>query len=116
MTNWEMPKENSIDALRHGIQFSDGVELDLRMDGEGELVIFHDEFISGNAPIKDRCVEVLSTSELKSSGVVEFEELLADKRFTEEWQGGGKTVDIEVKLTHKMSKICLLYTSDDADD
>ena len=105
MTNWEIPKENSIDALRHGIQYSDGVEFDLRMDGEGELVIFHDEFISGNAPIKDRCIEVLSTSELKSSGIAEFEELLADKRFTEEWQEEGKTVDIEVKLPHPMSKI-----------
>ncbi len=45
--NWRQPEENSIEALVHGIKFSDGVEFDLRMDGDGELVVFHDEFVSG---------------------------------------------------------------------
>ncbi|MAH98105.1 MAG: hypothetical protein CMA12_01975 [Euryarchaeota archaeon] len=105
MKYWKPPKENSLGALRHGMQFADGVEFDLRMDGDGELVIYHDEFVPGEEPIKDRCVEVLSTSELQSSGILAFKDLLLDKSFTEAWQFGGKTVDIEVKLPHPMTKI-----------
>ena len=44
---WKQPAENSLDALKHGMEFSDGIEFDLRMSADGELVIFHDEFIPG---------------------------------------------------------------------
>ena len=40
MEDWKQPRENSIEALQHGMQFGDGVEFDLRVDGDGELVIF----------------------------------------------------------------------------
>ena len=43
MGMWERPDENSIEGLLHGMEFSDGVELDLRVDGDGEFVIFHHE-------------------------------------------------------------------------
>ena len=105
MENWEPPRENSVEALRHGMEFSDGVEFDLRMDAEGELVIYHDEFVTGKEPIGERCIERLSTSELRSFGIVAFEDLLSDNEFTGSWQGGGKTVDIEIKIPHPMTKI-----------
>ena len=105
MADWAPPMENSVDALRHGMEFSDGVEFDLRMSQEGDLVIYHDEFIPGREPIRERCIEALSTSELRSSGLASFEDLLSDKGFTDLWQEGGKTVDIEVKLPHPMTKI-----------
>ncbi|MBF92775.1 MAG: hypothetical protein CMB78_03260 [Euryarchaeota archaeon] len=105
MTNWEPPRENSIEALRHGIEFSDGVEFDLRMDAEGELVIYHDEFVPGREPIGERCIERLSTSELRSFGIDVFEDLLSDSVFSEAWRKGGKTVDIEIKIPHPMTKI-----------
>ena len=105
MTHWKAPRENSVDALRHGMEHGDGVEFDLRMDQEGSLVIYHDEFVPGSGPIRERCIEALSTSELRSSGILTFEELLSDNRFTESWQEGGKTVDIEIKIPHPMNKI-----------
>ncbi|MBR79267.1 MAG: hypothetical protein CMA88_00560 [Euryarchaeota archaeon] len=105
MANWEAPKENSVEALQHGMEFADGVEFDLRVDGDGEFVIYHDEFIPGSEPIIDRCIERLSTEELRSSGVTTFEDLLSNKVFTESWQSGGKTVDIEIKIPHPMTNI-----------
>ena len=39
---WEQPPENSLDALVHGMRFSDGVEFDLRLSANEELVVYHD--------------------------------------------------------------------------
>ena len=39
---WEQPPENSLDALLHGMRFSDGVEFDLRLSADEELVVYHD--------------------------------------------------------------------------
>ena len=105
MTNWEAPKENSVEALQHGIEFADGVEFDLRIDGEGELVIYHDEFVPGKGPLKERCIEQLATSELRSLGIATMGDLLRNRAFTDLWQSGGKTVDIEIKIPHPITKI-----------
>ena len=105
MADWVPPKENSVDALRHGMEFSDGVEFDLRMSADEDLVIYHDEFIPGRENIRERCIESLSTSELRSKGVVSFEELISGGSFSGLWQDGGKTVDIEIKLPHPVTKI-----------
>ena len=100
MSDWERPEENSIEGLLHGMEFADGVEFDLRVDGDGELVIFHDEFVPGPGPMLDRCVENLPTDYIRSVGVSTLDELLANRDFTDSWQRGGKTVDIEFKLPH----------------
>ncbi len=102
---WEQPAENSVQALVHGINFSDGVEFDIRMDGDGELVVYHDEFVPGEGGIADRCIENLPTSELKSKGVITFDELLSNSNFTDAWGLSGKTVDIEIKIPHPVTKI-----------
>ena len=39
---WRKPKENSIAALEYGMEHADGVEMDLRLTAEGEVVIHHD--------------------------------------------------------------------------
>ena len=39
---WRKPKENSIAALEYGMEHADGVEMDLRLTLEGEVVIHHD--------------------------------------------------------------------------
>ncbi|MFL2975746.1 MAG: glycerophosphodiester phosphodiesterase [Candidatus Thalassarchaeaceae archaeon] len=105
MSDWKQPEENSIEALQHGMLFGDGVEFDLRVDGGGELVIFHDEFVPGEGPIWERCVENLPTDYLRSSGIPTLSDLLANRDFTDSWQSGGKTVDIEFKLPHPSTKI-----------
>lgn len=105
MAYWEQPEENSIEAIQHGMLFGDGVEFDLRVDGDGELVIFHDEFAPGEEPIRERCVENLPTDYLKSAGIPTLNDLLANREFTNSWQSGGKTVDIEFKLPHPSTKI-----------
>ena len=97
---WSQPAENSLDALKHGMEFSDGIEFDLRMSADGELVIFHDEFVPGSGSIKPRCNENMYTDELQKHGVLTFNKLVNDKDFLEKWKSGSKTVDIEIKMPH----------------
>ena len=97
---WKQPAENSLAALKHGMEFSDGIEFDLRMNADKELVIFHDEFIPGSGPIKPRCIENMYTDELQKIGVLTFDELVNDRDFLDSWKSGSKTVDIEIKMPH----------------
>ena len=101
---WQQPPENSVAALEHGMLFSDGVEFDLRISGDGDLVIYHDELLPDDKPKNERCIELLGTDELKSLGIPTFDELLTSKKFTDSWQDGGKTACIEFKMPHPVSK------------
>ena len=97
---WSQPPENSLPALKHGMDFCDGVEFDVRMDVEGELVIYHDESLPGKGSLSSRCIENMNTSKLKEEGVLTFREVIGDRGFLENWQSGSKTVDIEIKMPH----------------
>ena len=44
--DWDKPIENSIDGIRHGMTRFDGVEFDLRLTMDGQLVLFHDNHLS----------------------------------------------------------------------
>ncbi|MFL2956922.1 MAG: hypothetical protein CND29_00840 [Marine Group II euryarchaeote MED-G36] len=101
---WQQPPENSVAALEHGMLFSDGVEFDLKMSRDGDLVIFHDDLLPNGKSKRDRCIELLGTDELKSIGIPTFDELLASRKFTDSWQEGGKTACIEFKMPHPVSK------------
>ena len=105
MAAWEPPKENSVDALQHGMEFSDGVEFDLKLSSDGDFVIFHDELLPGTGPRGERCIEMLGTDEIRSRGVATFDELLSNGTFTEAWQSGGKTANIEFKMPHPIARI-----------
>ena len=101
-------------ALNHGMDFSDGVEFDVRMDADGELVIYHDEALPKKGPLSPRCIENIHTSDLRDEGVLTLQEVIDNRKFMENWQSGCKTVDIEIKMPHPVvgkSHNCLLYTS-----
>ena len=44
--NWVQPPENTLSSLRHGISTCDGIELDLRITADKELIIHHDSKVS----------------------------------------------------------------------
>ncbi len=104
-SSWVQPIENTIPALEHGMSFLDGVEFDLRLSADGELIIFHDDLMSGDEAKTERCIELLDASEISARGVDRFEELLASSDFTELWQSSSKTVNIELKVPHPAARI-----------
>ena len=94
---WEQPPENSLDALLHGMQVSDGVEFDLRLSVEGELIVYHDtRTADGRYP---ECEEASSMPDY----VCTLDELLAESEFVEPWVNEGKFACIELKIPHPNS-------------
>ena len=73
---WVQPNENSVEALLHGMSHVDGVELDLRLSTDGELMLWHDELFTGNLPKKSRCPELMESQEIREMGVDSFDDLL----------------------------------------
>ena len=87
----------SLAALVHGMQFSDGVELDLRMSADEELVAYHDtKTADGRFP---ECEDSLSMP----SHVCTFDEMLAEPSFTNPWLEGSRFACIELKIPHPSS-------------
>lgn len=104
-STWVPPTENSVEALLHGMSHVDGVELDLRLSTDGELMLWHDELFTGNLPKKSRCPELMESQEIREMGVDSFDDLLQCKEFTTLWQSSSKTVNIELKVPHPVAKI-----------
>ena len=106
--DWVKPIENSIDGIRHGMTHLDGVEFDMRLTMDGELVLFHDNHLSKEQIEKiggSKWTEDHSTSELAELGIETFEQLLADDVFTHSWREHGKVACVELKMPHPNSKI-----------
>tara|TARA_B100001248_G_scaffold180215_1_gene137069 strand:+ start:833 stop:1981 length:1149 start_codon:yes stop_codon:yes gene_type:complete len=108
VSDWEQPAENTLDSLAHGITNCDGIELDLRMTADGELVIHHDAKVSvKNDLIANRnpYVESWDLAELEEFGFCSLRGLLEDKRVLDQWQYNGKMVCLELKRPHPNSPL-----------
>ena len=108
MSDWEQPAENTLDSLAHGINSSDGIELDLRMTADGELVIHHDAKISIKKDLitnRNPYVESWDLAELEEFGFSSLRGLFEDKRVIDQWQNHGKMVCLELKRPHPNSPL-----------
>lgn len=94
---WKKPRENSIEALLYGIEHADGVEMDLRLTADGEVVIHHDPRTSGGLyPESSDYSEIAEYSD-------RFEDLLSKEEFTSRWIDEGRFVCLELKAPHPSS-------------
>lgn len=94
---WRKPKENSIAALEYGMEHADGVEMDLRLTSEGEVVIHHDPRTpSGKYP------ERYGYDDLKHE-VALFDDLLDRSGFVDRWVNEARFVCLELKAPHPSS-------------
>ena len=81
---WVKPPENSIEAIRHGISHMDGVEFDLRLTMDNQLVLFHDNHLSREQRKiigGSKWTEDHTADELNELGIDTFEKLLSDNVF-----------------------------------
>ena len=96
-TGWVKPKENSIDALSYGIENSDGVEMDLRLSLDGEVIIHHDARTQdGSYP------ETTNYDDMKEH-VDLFSDLLSKDDFVTKWVNEARFVCLELKAPHPSS-------------
>jgi len=108
VSDWLQPPENSLQSLIHGISNSDGIELDLRLTADDELIIHHDAKVSvQKAAIGNRnpYVEAWTSDELSDLGFCSFADMIANKNILTNWRDEGKMVCLELKRPHPKSPL-----------
>jgi len=97
LAEWVRPRENTIEAICHGMQVSDGVEFDLRLTEDERLVLHHDSKTEyGDYP------ESMIMEELPEY-VETLDELLENNNFVRRWTEEGAFSCIELKPPHPSS-------------
>ena len=105
---WTKPVENSIEGIRQGMLHTDGVEFDLRLTMDGELVLFHDNHLSKPQTEQiggSKWTEDHTSDELAELDIALFRTLLDDDVFANAWRDHGKVACVELKMPHPNSKI-----------
>ena len=100
---WTQAPENTLESLRHAIQQFDGIEFDIRITADNQLVIHHDRDVSlppSRLEGKPTWAEEWTLEELKDAGFLGFEEMLDDPIISEHWATRGKMGCIEIKRPH----------------
>ena len=103
---WKQAPENTLESLRHGISHTDGIELDIRLTNDNELIVHHDSTISipnDRLDGRSKWIESWSLDELKSEGFCSLDDLLNDSMIRKQWIENGKMVCLEFKRPHLLS-------------
>ena len=108
MADWKQPVENSIPSLTHGITNSDGIELDLRLTADNELVIHHDAKVSVKKTLLDNrnpYVEAWDLADLEDFGFSSLRTMIETREIAHNWRNEGKMVCLEFKRPHPKSPL-----------
>lgn len=103
---WSQPPENTLHSLRHGITHTDGIELDVRLTSDNELIIHHDSIVSitkEGLENRSKWVEEWSSDDLVGQGFCSLDDLLDDSQIMKHWIDEGKMVCLEFKRPHLLS-------------
>ena len=78
-SGWKAAPENTLESLRHGIEMFDGIEFDVRLTADNQLVVHHDRTVS--IPLDElkghpTWVEEWALDDLEALGFVSFRALL----------------------------------------
>ncbi len=99
--------ENSVASLQEGIERFDGVEFDLRMTSDGELVLHHDRKLAVPSAKKEglpKYVEDCTLDQICEFGFDSFDDLLSNRRYMDCWLQESRFVCLELKIPHPASK------------
>ena len=100
---WVQPPENTHASLVEAMQRMDGVEFDLRLTADDQLVVHHDHTVSipeSHLEGRSKFVEDWNLDELEKFGFCSFEKLMKDKDWLLPWQEHSKVACLEIKRCH----------------
>ena len=92
--------ENTHASLVEAMRSMDGVEFDLRLTADDQLVVHHDHVVSipkDKLEGRPKIVEEWDLDELEKVGFCSFEKLMADKEWLVPWQEHSKVACLEIK-------------------
>ena len=101
--SWKQPPENTLASLQHAIQLFDGIEFDVRITADEQLIVHHDRDVSVPAHhLRNRptWVEEWNHDALVDLGFLSFQDLLDDPTVQRQWVDEGKMGCIEIKRPH----------------
>ena len=88
--------ENSISAFRRAVEAGFGVELDVRLSKDGELVVFHDDTLTRVAGVEGR-VDELTLAELRECRLLDTDDTIPTMREVFDLVDGRIPILIEIK-------------------
>lgn len=97
------PPENTHASLVQAMNNMDGVEFDMRLTADNQIVIHHDHEVSIPNDLFDgrsRYVEDWDLEDLVELGFCSFEKLMQDKEWLVPWQEHSKVACLEIKRSH----------------
>ncbi len=100
---WQAPPENTLDSLRHAMTMLDGIEFDIRVTADNQLILHHDREVSVPAEFtqgRPHWVEEWDLDDLVALGFLSFDALLDDPTVQRAWVEQGKMGCIEIKRPH----------------
>ena len=100
---YEQAPENTLDSLAHGINHFDGIEFDIRITKDGQLVLHHDRGVSLPPHLlegRPKYVEGWTLEELQEVGFSSLQDVLDDSRIISQWRDNGKIACVEIKRPH----------------
>jgi glycerophosphoryl diester phosphodiesterase len=92
---WTPAPENTLESLRHALQMFDGIEFDIRITADHQLILHHDRTVSVPAPYlkgKPSWLEEWTHDELVDLGFLSFEAFL-DEPMRAAW-GASRSSDL----------------------
>ena len=102
--NEEIP-ENSLMAFRRAMDYNRPIELDVQLTKDNTLVVFHDISLKRMCGV-DKYVEDLTYQELMKYPLFSTKEKIPTFREVLELVNGKVLLDIEIKKTNQVEKIC----------
>ena len=102
--NAENP-ENSLSAFRRAVERGVGIELDVRLSADGEVVVFHDENLLRMTGV-DRLIRTLTAEELAKIRLGESEEHIPTLREVLTLIGGRVPLLVEIKPARNVGELC----------
>ncbi|RJU99824.1 MAG: hypothetical protein DWC10_01265 [Candidatus Poseidoniales archaeon] len=100
---WSQPPENTLASLRHAITHFDGIEFDIRITADRQLIVHHDRDVSVPKHLvanKPHWVEEWKHDDLVDLGFLSFSDLLGNAEVQRAWIEEGKMGCIEIKRPH----------------
>ena len=88
--------ENSLSAFRRAVEAGFGVELDVRLSKDGELVVFHDDTLTRVAGVEGR-VDELTLAELRECRLLDTDDTIPTMREVFDLVDGRIPILIEIK-------------------
>ena len=91
----EMP-ENTLAAIRHGLQFASGIEIDVQMSKDQQLVVIHDNFLDRTTNGKGMVSE-MAYEEIRRLDAGAGERIPILEEVMDAVKNAGKEIFIEIK-------------------